>query len=101
MFIPKAEKGLPCHSEAHYVKTRSYAADTMPCMGTFHSGLAEIIAPVGGRGSDVISEVKWRSLTSVGDYLAECPCVALGQVPFMKIRNIVWHLIKWSVGEAT
>ena len=31
----------------------------------------------------------YDNVISVGDHLAECRCVALGQVSFMKIRNLV------------
>ena len=37
-------------------------------------------------------------LDSVCDHLAECRSVALGQVPFMKIRNLV-HFV-WRITNA-
>ncbi len=36
-----------------------------------------------------LKSTTFYSNNSVGDHLAECPCVALGQVLFMKIRNLV------------
>ncbi len=39
----------------------------------------------------------WRSIFSQGDHIAECRCVSLGQVPFMKIKNLLLHSCQRSL----